>query len=75
MSIEVCTQQEWLVTAVREQASLTSMRYHGGSDTLLNTLDANRDLCHAELNLVQTRQNELLALVQLYKALGGRSQS
>jgi multidrug efflux system outer membrane protein len=40
-------------------------------DTQLNALDADRDLFVAELNLAQTRRNELLALVQLYKALGG----
>jgi multidrug efflux system outer membrane protein len=69
---EVCRQQEWLVNAVREQASLASMRYPGGIDILRNTLDADRNLCHTELSLVQTSRNELLALVQLYKALGGR---
>jgi outer membrane protein TolC len=30
-----------------------------------------RDLFNAELSLALTRRNELLALVQLYKALGG----
>jgi multidrug efflux system outer membrane protein len=40
-------------------------------DTQLNALDADRDLFAAELNLAQTRRNELLALVQLYKAPGG----
>jgi multidrug efflux system outer membrane protein len=40
-------------------------------DTQLNALDADRDLFAAELSLTQTRRNELLALVQLYKALGG----
>jgi multidrug efflux system outer membrane protein len=34
-------------------------------------LDADRDLFTAELNLAQTKRNELLAIVQLYKALGG----
>jgi outer membrane protein TolC len=48
------------------------MRYPGGIDILRNTLDADRNLCHTELSLVQTSRNELLALVQLYKALGGR---
>ena len=43
----------------------------GGIDTLLNALDADRDLFEAELGLAQTRRNELLALVQLYRALGG----
>jgi multidrug efflux system outer membrane protein len=40
-------------------------------DTQLNILDAERDLFDAELGLTQTRRNELLALVQLYRALGG----
>ena len=35
------------------------------------TADADRDLFNAELNLAQTKRNELLSLVQLYKALGG----
>jgi outer membrane protein TolC len=38
---------------------------------LLNALDADRDLFNNELILAQGRRNELLALVQLYKALGG----
>jgi multidrug efflux system outer membrane protein len=37
----------------------------------LNALDADRDLFDAELGLPQTRRNELLVLVQLYRALGG----
>jgi len=40
------------------------------SDTQLNDLDADRDLFAAELSLALTRRNELLALLQLYKALG-----
>jgi multidrug efflux system outer membrane protein len=40
-------------------------------DTLLNVLDAERDLFSAELALTRTKRNELLALVQLYRALGG----
>jgi multidrug efflux system outer membrane protein len=72
---EICTQQTVLVTALRERASLAYMRYQGGVDTLLNALDANRDLFNAELSLTQTRRNELLALIQLYKALGGGWQS
>lgn len=40
-------------------------------DTLLNALVADQALFSAELSLVQTRLNELLSLVQLYKALGG----
>jgi multidrug efflux system outer membrane protein len=47
------------------------LRYQGGVDSLLNALDADRELFNAELSLAQTRRNELLSLVQLYKALGG----
>jgi multidrug efflux system outer membrane protein len=42
-----------------------------GIDSLLNALDADRELFNAELSLAQTKRNELLSLVQLYKALGG----
>ena len=65
------TQQELLVTALQARTRLAYMRYEGGVDTLLNALDADRDLFNAALSLAQTRRNELLALVQLYKALGG----
>ena len=47
------------------------MRYRGGVDTLLNALDADRDQFQAELTLSQTRSDELVSVVQLYKALGG----
>jgi outer membrane protein, multidrug efflux system len=50
---------------------MAHIRYEGGVDTLLNALDADRELFNAELNLAQTKRNEFLSLVQLYKALGG----
>jgi outer membrane protein, multidrug efflux system len=68
---EIRTQQELLVTTLQDRSRLAYLRYRGGVDTLLNALDADRDLFNAELSLAQTRRNELLALVQLYKALGG----
>ena len=37
-------------------------------------LSADRDLFSAELNLALTRRDESLALVLLYKALGGGCQ-
>jgi len=64
-------QQESLVTALRDRTRLAYVRYEGGVDTLLNALDADRDLFQAELTLSQIRLNELLSVVQLYKALGG----
>jgi multidrug efflux system outer membrane protein len=68
---EIRAQQETLVSSLRDRSRLAYMRYRGGVDTQLNALDADRDLFNAELNLTQTWRNELLALVQLYKALGG----
>jgi multidrug efflux system outer membrane protein len=41
----------------------------------LSALDADRDLFEAELVLARTRRDELIALVQLYRALGGGWQS
>ena len=67
---EIRTQQELLVTTLQDRARLAYTRYRGGVDTLLNALDADRDLFDAELRLTQTRRNELLVLVQLYRALG-----
>ncbi|MGH9840002.1 MAG: efflux transporter outer membrane subunit [Blastocatellia bacterium] len=68
---EIRTQRELLVTTLQDRSRLAYLRYRGGVDTLLNALDADRDLFNAELNLARTRRDELLALVQLYKALGG----
>ena len=68
---EIRTQQELLVTTLRDRSQLANVRYQGGVDSLLNALDADRELFNAELSLAQTRRNELLSLVQLYKALGG----
>jgi outer membrane protein, multidrug efflux system len=68
---EVQVQQELLVATLQDRSRLAYTRYRGGVDTLLNALDSDRDLFDAELGLSQTRRNELLALVQLYRALGG----
>jgi NodT family efflux transporter outer membrane factor (OMF) lipoprotein len=63
--------QEALVTALQDRLRLAYIRYRGGVDTQLNALDADRDLFSAELTLSQIRLQELLTVVQLYKALGG----
>jgi multidrug efflux system outer membrane protein len=68
---EIRTQQDLLVTTLEDRSRLAYLRYRGGVDTLLNALDADRDLFNAQLSLAQTKRDELLSLVQLYKALGG----
>jgi outer membrane protein, multidrug efflux system len=63
--------QEALVTTLQDRKRLAYLRYRGGVDTQLTALDADRDLFQAQLNLAEIRLNELLSVVQLYKALGG----
>jgi multidrug efflux system outer membrane protein len=63
--------QEQLVVALQDRLRLAYVRYRGGVDTQLNALDADRDLFTAELDLAQIKLNEMLSVVQLYKALGG----
>jgi multidrug efflux system outer membrane protein len=68
---QIRASQELLVYTLQDRSRLSYVRYRGGVDTLLNALDADRDLFDAELGLTRTRRNEMLALVQLYRALGG----
>lgn len=68
---EIRAQQEQLVTTLHDRSRLAHLRYEGGVDTLLNALDADRELFNDELNLARTRRNELFSIIQLYKALGG----
>ena len=68
---EVRGRQEQLVKTLEDRSRLSYVRYHGGADTLLNALDSDRDLFDAELRLAQLRRDELVTVVQLYKALGG----
>jgi len=68
---EVRAQRESLVMALQDRKRLAYMRFRGGVDTFLNALTADTDLFSAELSLAQTRRDELLSLVQVYKALGG----
>jgi NodT family efflux transporter outer membrane factor (OMF) lipoprotein len=60
-----------LVGALEDRLRLAYMRYRGGVDTQLNALDADRDLYQAQLDFAQLRLQEILSVVQLYKALGG----
>ena len=60
-----------LVATLEDRVRLAYVRYRGGVDTQLNALDADRDLFQAQLDLANIRLQELLTVVQLYKALGG----
>ena len=64
-------QEQLLVNSAQDAARLSHMRYSGGVASYLEVLTNETNYFSAELNLVQAQQNELSALVQLYKGLGG----
>jgi multidrug efflux system outer membrane protein len=68
---EFRTQQELLFQSAQDAARLSHMRYTGGVTGYLEVLTNETNAFSAELALAQARLNELLALVQLYEALGG----
>jgi outer membrane protein, multidrug efflux system len=68
---EFRAQQELLAHAAQDAAQLSSKRYEAGTTNYLEVLTNDTNYLSAELGLAQARLNELLALVQIYKALGG----
>jgi hypothetical protein len=64
-------QEEFLFQSAQDAARLSHMRYSGGVTGYLEVLTNETNAFSSELAVVQARQNELLALVQLYEALGG----
>ena len=64
-------QQDHLVQALAETVRLSTLRYQGGTDSYLQVLSAERDLFQGQLAQAQLRLQELLAFVDLYRALGG----
>ena len=63
--------QERQVDALARSLHLSSIRYSGGLSSYLEVLDSQRGLFNAQIALAQTRGGQLLALVELYRALGG----
>jgi hypothetical protein len=59
------------VKALSQQTDLAYQRYYGGVTPYLEVLDSDRQLFESELKLTQDRANELLAVIALYRALGG----
>jgi len=64
-------QQQLLVESARDATRLSHLRYSGGVSSYLEVLTNDTNYFSAELVLVQAQLDELLALVQLYKGLGG----
>lgn len=68
---EVRREREAAVGALREAVRLALMRYRGGLATYYEVLEAQQQLFPAENALARLRRDELLAVVQLCRALGG----
>ncbi len=67
----VRVEQEIGVVALRDASQLSRERYDIGLSSYLEILIADQELFERELDLARTRGEELRALAQLYRALGG----
>ncbi len=68
---ETRAEQEHLVESARDAARLSEVRFKAGTTDYLEVLTNETNAFSAELALAQAQGNELIALVQLYQALGG----
>jgi multidrug efflux system outer membrane protein len=59
------------VAALREAMDVATQRYTAGRASYFEVLEAQQQLFPAESALAQTQRDQLLAVVNLYKALGG----
>ena len=60
-----------LCDAARKYVDLAHLQYRGGSINYIDVLDAQRRYFDAQIGVSNAVRDEHLALVQLYKALGG----
>ena len=68
---QVRREHEAQVAALQDASRLSRQRYDTGLANYLEVLIADQDLFDAELELARTRSDQLNAVVQLYRALGG----
>ncbi len=68
---EVREHQAHQVDALEQAVRLSSERYVAGKASYYEVLEAQQQLFPAELDLARTERDQLLAIVSLYKALGG----
>ncbi len=70
--LEYVAELQKLTDTLDDQARLSQpRRYTGGVTSYLEVLDSERQFFDAEINLARAQLAELVALVDLYKALGG----
>jgi multidrug efflux system outer membrane protein len=70
-SAQIQTQQSHAVDAYRDAVAISLDRYRVGNADYYEVLQTQQLLFPEELSLAQTQLNQLLAVVQLYRALGG----
>jgi len=63
--------QQQLAFSAQDAAHLSEMRYRGGAASYLEVLTNETNYFSAELGLAQAQSNELVALVRIYRNLGG----
>jgi multidrug efflux system outer membrane protein len=63
--------QQQLAFSAQDAAHLSEMRYRGGATSYLEVLTNETNYFDAELGLAQAQSNELVALVRIYRNLGG----
>jgi multidrug efflux system outer membrane protein len=68
---EIRDQRALQVRALETAVKLSSERYVAGKASYYEVLEAQQQLFPAELNLARTERDQLLAIVALYKGLGG----
>ena len=64
-------QQELLTNSAQDASQLSETRYRSGVTSYLEVLTNETNYFDAELGLARARADELLAVVELYRALGG----
>jgi multidrug efflux system outer membrane protein len=64
-------EQQHLLESAQDAAQLSHRRFSSGTTDYLEVLTNETNAFSAELGLAQAQGNELIALVQLYQALGG----
>jgi multidrug efflux system outer membrane protein len=68
---EVRAERARAVTALEESSELATIRFNGGLATYFEVLEAQQQLFPAEKELARTVREQQVAVVQLYRALGG----
>ena len=69
--VQIRQYQAQEVSALESAVKLSTERYVAGKADYYEVLEAQQQLFPAELNLARTQRDQLLAVVSLYKTLGG----